>query len=94
MDLKPGTNTSQVDTSLDKRPRGTAALRAAGTLVLRVFNAALVLATNLLAQVFGSVLVRRHFHLLLSSLLLFGPLLSLWVSKYSVFANSHNYLYR
>lgn len=94
MDLKPGTNTSQAETSLDKRPRGTAALRAAGTLVLRVFNAALVLATNLLARVFGSFLVRRHFHLLLSSLLLFGPLLSLWVSKYSIFANSHNFLYR
>uniref|UniRef100_A0AAV2LB28 Uncharacterized protein n=1 Tax=Knipowitschia caucasica TaxID=637954 RepID=A0AAV2LB28_KNICA len=27
-------------------------------------------------------------------MVLFGPLLSLWVSKHNIFANSHHYLYR
>lgn len=96
MDLKTekATNVFQPEISLEKFHRGTAALRAAGRLFLGVLNAALVLATNLLAQVFGSCLVRRHFHLVLSSLVLFGPVLNVWVSKYSIFANSHNYLYR
>uniref|UniRef100_A0A3B4BFF1 Fat storage-inducing transmembrane protein 1 homolog n=1 Tax=Periophthalmus magnuspinnatus TaxID=409849 RepID=A0A3B4BFF1_9GOBI len=44
--------------------------------------------------VLGSAPVRRHFHLLLSAMVLFGPLLSLWVSKYNVFANTNHFLYR
>lgn len=87
-------NVSQPEISLEKLYRVTARLRAAGKFFLGVLNAALVLATNVLAQVFGSCLVRSHFHLVLSSLVLFGPVLNVWVSKYSVFANSHNYLYR
>ncbi|CAF93808.1 unnamed protein product, partial [Tetraodon nigroviridis] len=74
--------------------RVTAALRAAARRFLGLLNAALVLASDLLARLFGSGPVRRHFHLLLSSLVLLGPALSFWVSKYSIFANSHNYLYR
>lgn len=65
-----------------------------GRLVLGPLNAALELLTNLLAWVLGSGPVRRHFHLVLSGLVVFGPVLSLWVSKYSIFANSHHYLYR
>lgn len=96
MDLKTekATILLEPEMSLEKLQRATAELRAAGNLFLGVLNAALVLATNLLGRVFGSGLVRRHFHLLLSCLVLFGPALNLWVSKYSIFANSHSYLYR
>lgn len=65
-----------------------------GKSILRLLNAALVFVTNLLAKVIGSRLVRGHFHLMLSGLVLFGPVLSFWVSKYSIFANSNHYLYR
>lgn len=96
MDLKTqkATSTFPPEIGLERFRWVTAELRAAGKLLLGVLNASLVLATNLLAQVFGSCLVRRHFHLVLSGLVLFGPLLNFWVSKYSIFANSHHYLYR
>ncbi|KAA0719177.1 Fat storage-inducing transmembrane protein 1 [Triplophysa tibetana] len=58
------------------------------------FNALLVVITDLAAGLLGNASVRRHFHLLLSALLLFGPLLSLWVSQYSVFGKRNNFLYR
>lgn len=97
MDLsrEKATNHSfQAELSWERLPRVTAALRAAARRFLGLLNAALVLASDLLARLFGSGPVRRHFHLLLSSLVLLGPALSFWVSKYSIFANSHNYLYR
>ncbi|XP_041670568.1 fat storage-inducing transmembrane protein 1 [Cheilinus undulatus] len=62
--------------------------------LLRLLNAALVFVTDVLARILGSSLVKRHFHLMLSALVLFGPLLSLWVSKFSIFANNNNFLYR
>lgn len=62
--------------------------------VLGLLNAALVSITNLLARVLGSRLVRGHFHLMLSALVLFGPVLSFSASKYSIFANGNHYLYR
>ncbi|KAF3703336.1 Fat storage-inducing transmembrane protein 1 Fat-inducing protein 1 [Channa argus] len=65
-----------------------------GKLILRLLDSALEFVTNLLARMLGSSLVRQHFHLMLSGLVLFGPLLSFWVSKYNVFANSNHYLYR
>ncbi|XP_059182725.1 fat storage-inducing transmembrane protein 1 [Centropristis striata] len=65
-----------------------------GRFLLRLLDAALLSVTDLLARMLGSRLVRRHFHLLLSALVLFGPLLSFWVSKFSIFANSNHYLYR
>lgn len=92
MELK--TETFGAEISLEKFRRATAELRAAARLLVGVLDAVLVWVTDLLAQAFGSCLVRRHFHLLLSCLVLFGPLLSLWVSGYSIFANSHHYLYR
>ncbi|XP_029954925.1 fat storage-inducing transmembrane protein 1-like [Salarias fasciatus] len=61
---------------------------------LGLLNVVLDSVTDLLGRAVGSGAVRRHFHLLLSGLVLFGPALSLWGSKYSVFANSNNYLYR
>ncbi|KAG7216777.1 hypothetical protein INR49_021175 [Caranx melampygus] len=82
------------DFSLEKARRLAEELVLPGRLVLRVLYAALELVTNLLARVLGSRLVRRHFHLMLSGLVLFGPVLSLWASKFSIFANSHHYLYR
>ncbi|XP_030612932.1 fat storage-inducing transmembrane protein 1 [Archocentrus centrarchus] len=80
--------------NLDKLHRMAAELILPGRSILRLLNAALEFVTNFLARVLGSSLVRRHFHLLLSALVLFGPALSFWVSKYSIFANSNHYLYR
>ncbi|XP_051984736.1 fat storage-inducing transmembrane protein 1 [Xyrauchen texanus] len=57
-------------------------------------NAFLVVITDLAAGLLGNASFRRHFHLLLSAMLLFGPLLSLWVSQYSVFAKRSHFLYR
>ncbi|XP_068199928.1 fat storage-inducing transmembrane protein 1 [Antennarius striatus] len=74
--------------------RVAAELIVPGKFILGLLDAVLVFVTNLLARVFGSSLVRRHFHLFLSGLLLFGPVMSFWVSKYSIFANSNHYLYR
>ncbi|XP_010883465.1 fat storage-inducing transmembrane protein 1 isoform X2 [Esox lucius] len=42
----------------------------------------------------GSSHFRRHFHLLLSGLIMFGPALSLWVSQHSIFAKRTHFLYR
>uniref|UniRef100_A0A3B4WXL5 Fat storage inducing transmembrane protein 1 n=1 Tax=Seriola lalandi dorsalis TaxID=1841481 RepID=A0A3B4WXL5_SERLL len=66
------------DVSLEKR------------LVLRVLNTVLEFVTNLLARILGS---HPNFHLMLSGLVLFGLVLSFCVSKFSIFANSHHYLY-
>ncbi|XP_061877225.1 fat storage-inducing transmembrane protein 1 [Entelurus aequoreus] len=62
--------------------------------LLGLLNASLVFGTNLTGRLLASEAFRRHFHLLLSTLVLVGPVLSLWVSKYSVFANGNHYLYR
>ncbi|XP_072307412.1 fat storage-inducing transmembrane protein 1-like [Eucyclogobius newberryi] len=62
--------------------------------VVEVLSTVLDLVTHLLGRVLGSSLVRRHLHLLLSGMVLFGPLLSLWVSTYNIFANSNHFLYR
>ncbi len=96
MDLKTE-NTSNGFTpeiNLEKLRKMAAELILPGKFILRLLNAALVFVTNLLARVLGSSLVRGHFHLMLSALVLFGPVLSFWVSKYSIFANSNHYLYR
>ncbi|XP_069368848.1 fat storage-inducing transmembrane protein 1 [Paralichthys olivaceus] len=90
MDVKTETS----DISLEKLGRMAEELMLPGRFILRVLSAALESVTNVLAAILGSEVVRRHFHLMLSGLVLFGPLLSLWVSKFSIFANSHNYLYR
>ncbi|XP_068604319.1 fat storage-inducing transmembrane protein 1 [Brachionichthys hirsutus] len=92
MDLKTGTspNGSGHEMGLEAGPGTAAGLRS----LLRLLDAALLLVTDVLARVFGSSPVRRHFHLLLSGMLLFGPVMSLWVSKYSIFANGNHYLYR
>ncbi|XP_010884042.1 fat storage-inducing transmembrane protein 1 [Esox lucius] len=58
------------------------------------FNSLLALATDIWAGLLGSAVFRRNFHLLLSGVVLFGPALSMWVSKYSIFANRNHYLYR
>ncbi|XP_071384467.1 fat storage-inducing transmembrane protein 1 [Centroberyx affinis] len=96
MDLKTETssNGSMPEISLEKLHKMAAELILPGRLLLRLLNATLVFVTNLLAKILGSSLVRRHFHLVLSGLVLFGPLLSFWVSKYSIFANRNHYLYR
>uniref|UniRef100_A0A668A1P3 Fat storage-inducing transmembrane protein 1 homolog n=1 Tax=Myripristis murdjan TaxID=586833 RepID=A0A668A1P3_9TELE len=62
--------------------------------ILKLLNIALVFVTNLWARILGSGLVKHHFHLALSGLVLFGPVLSFWVSKYSIFSNRNHYLYR
>lgn len=80
--------------SLEKLHKIAAEVMMSARFVLRPLNAALELVTNLLAWILGSNMVRRHFHLILSGLVLFGPVLSFWVSKYSIFANGNNYLYR
>lgn len=88
------TNYLTREENLEKIRKMAAELIVPGKFVLRLLNASLDFATDFLARVFRSCLVRGHFHLMLSALVLFGPLLSLWVSKYSIFANSHHYLYR
>ncbi|XP_067234244.1 fat storage-inducing transmembrane protein 1 [Chanodichthys erythropterus] len=60
----------------------------------KLLYSALVLFTDFTAGILGHLLFRRHFHLLISVLVLFGPVLSLWVSKYSIFGNRNHYLYR
>ncbi|XP_034428606.1 fat storage-inducing transmembrane protein 1 [Hippoglossus hippoglossus] len=90
MDVK----TKNSDISLEKLGRMAEELMLPGRFILRVLNSALESVTNVLAAILGSQVVRRHFHLMLSGLVLFGPVLSLWVSKFSIFTNSHHYLYR
>lgn len=90
MDLK----TENTSNGFTPEIKMVAELILPGKFILRLLNAALVFVTNLLARVLGSRLVRGHFHLMLSGLVLFGPVLSFWVSKYSIFANSNHYLYR
>lgn len=82
------------EVNLEKARKVAAELRASGRLALRLLSASLELASDWLAVVFSSRLVRGNFHLLLSALLLLGPVLSFWVSKYSVFSNANHYLYR
>ncbi|XP_017554636.1 fat storage-inducing transmembrane protein 1 isoform X2 [Pygocentrus nattereri] len=57
-------------------------------------NSLLVVTTDLAAALLGNALFRRHFHLLLSAVIMFGPLLNLWVSQYSIFAKRSHFLYR
>lgn len=54
----------------------------------------LVVLTDLAAHFLGSTVVRQHFHLLLSAVLMFGPALSFWVSQHSIFAKRSHFLYR
>ncbi|XP_043082370.1 fat storage-inducing transmembrane protein 1 [Puntigrus tetrazona] len=62
--------------------------------VSKLLHWALVHFTDLTAGLLAHFLFRRHFHFLLSVLVMFGPVLSLWVSKYSIFGNKNHYLYR
>ncbi len=62
--------------------------------VNKLLHWALVHFTDLTAGLLAHFLFRRHFHFLLSVLVMFGPVLSLWVSKYSIFGNKNHYLYR
>ncbi|XP_076151828.1 fat storage-inducing transmembrane protein 1 [Alosa pseudoharengus] len=57
-------------------------------------NSFLVVITDLAAGLLGHASIRRHFHLLMSGLVIFGPALSMWVSPYSVFAKKTHFLYR
>lgn len=88
------THELMVEVNPEKVGKVVAELMATGRFILRHLNAFLELVTDWLALVSGSRLVRASFHLLLSALLLLGPLLSLWVSKYSIFSNANHYLYR
>lgn len=57
-------------------------------------NTVLVVLTDLAARFMGNTVFRKHFHLLLSVVVMFGPALSLWVSQHSVFAKRSHFLYR
>ncbi|XP_029003796.1 fat storage-inducing transmembrane protein 1 [Betta splendens] len=93
--MKVGTeNFSGSDVNMEKLYKVSVRLIQPWKTVLWLLDAALDFGTDLLARLLGSRLVRRHFHLLLSALVLFGPLLSFWVSRYNVFANSNHYVYR
>ncbi|KAJ8406981.1 hypothetical protein AAFF_G00292570 [Aldrovandia affinis] len=79
--------------------RGTSCLllfvcKSAQTQVQMFLNSILVAVTDLTAKLLGNASFRRHFHLLLSVLVLFGPALSLWASQYSIFAKKSHFLYR
>ncbi|KAJ0059913.1 hypothetical protein NL108_015535 [Boleophthalmus pectinirostris] len=90
MDLK----TLNFEVSLGKLQKMSKELILPARFIVKILSTILDFVSNLLARVLGSALVHHHFHLLLSGMVLFGPLLSLWVSKYNIFANSNNYLYR
>ncbi|XP_056155184.1 fat storage-inducing transmembrane protein 1 [Lampris incognitus] len=92
MKTETSSNGSVPEINLEKLHKIAAELP--GRLVLRLLNVALLFLTSLLARILGSRLVKHHLHLLLSALVLFGPVLSFWASKYSIFANRNNYLYR
>ncbi|KAM7390681.1 hypothetical protein PAMA_008734 [Pampus argenteus] len=96
MDLKNenSSNGWTADINLEKLHKMAAELIVPGRFLLRCLDGVLVLVTNLMARILSSNPVRRHFHLVLSGVVLFGPLLSLWVPKYSIFANRNHYLYR
>ncbi|XP_031150453.1 fat storage-inducing transmembrane protein 1 [Sander lucioperca] len=96
MEVKTGNSSNGFtpEINLEKLHKMAAEVILLGKFILRLLDAALVFVTNVLARFLGSKLVRRHFHLMLSALVLFGPVLSFWVSKYSIFANSNHYLYR
>lgn len=57
-------------------------------------NTLLVVLTDLAAWCLGNTVFRKHFHLLLSGVVMFGPALSFWVSQHSVFAKRSHFLYR
>ncbi|KAM9323168.1 fat storage-inducing transmembrane protein 1 [Pholidichthys leucotaenia] len=57
-------------------------------------NTVLVVLTDLVARLLGNTIFRQHFHLFLSAVVMFGPVLSLWVSQHSVFARKSHFLYR
>ncbi|XP_058493448.1 fat storage-inducing transmembrane protein 1 [Solea solea] len=57
-------------------------------------NTVLVVLTDLAARLLGNTVFRKHFHLLLSAVVMFGPALSFWVSSHSVFARRSHFLYR
>lgn len=57
-------------------------------------NTLLVVLTDLAAHFLGTNVFRKHFHLLLSAVVMFGPVLSLWVSQHSIFAKRSHFLYR
>ncbi|KAM9789659.1 fat storage-inducing transmembrane protein 1 [Neosynchiropus ocellatus] len=59
-----------------------------------ILNTVLVVLTDLAARCLGNTLFRQHFHLFLSSVVMFGPALSFWVSQHSVFARRSHFLYR
>lgn len=90
MDLK----TLNFDLNLEKLQKMSRELTLPVKFIVKLLDTVLEFVSTLLARILGSSLVRTHFHLLLSGLVLFGPLLSLWVSKYNIFANSNHYLYR
>lgn len=90
MDLK----TLNFEVNLEKLEKLSTELILPVRFIVRLLNRALELVTTFLARILGSTLIRHHFHLVLAGLVLFGPLLSLWVSKYNIFANSNHYLYR
>ncbi|KAK2869940.1 hypothetical protein Q8A67_024332 [Cirrhinus molitorella] len=62
--------------------------------VNKLLHWALVQFTDLTAGLLAHFLFRLHFHFFLSVLVMFGPVLSLWVSKHSIFGNKNHYLYR
>ncbi|KAM8823603.1 fat storage-inducing transmembrane protein 1 [Spinachia spinachia] len=88
------TNGFSPEITLGKLRKLAAQVLMLGKFLLRLLDAALVFVTNSLAGILGSSSLRRHFHLMLSALVLFGPLLNIWVSKYSIFSNSNHFLYR
>ncbi|KAM4606568.1 fat storage-inducing transmembrane protein 1 [Polymixia lowei] len=96
MDIKTETSTTSLmsEINLEKLHKMAADLALPARFIVRLLNGALVFITNLLARILGCSLVRHHFHLALSGLVLFGPVLSFWVPKYSIFSNRNHYLYR
>ncbi|CAG5895773.1 unnamed protein product [Menidia menidia] len=87
-------NSLKPEINLEKLQKLVTEVMLPGRFILRPMNATLEILTDTLAWILGSHLIRRHFHLMLSGLVLFGPVLSFWASKYSIFANSNHYLYR
>lgn len=90
MDLK----TFNLEVSLGRLQKICQEMILPAKCIVRILSIVLDFVSDLVGRVLGSTLVRGHFHLLLSGMVLFGPLLCFWVSKYNIFANSNHFLYR
>ena len=77
-----------------KSQQAAGELCRAGRLGLSLLTWVLLVLTDVAAGFLRCSLFRRHFDLMVSGVLLFGPALGPWGSRNSIFANRNHFLYR